>query len=122
VPGRPPEFVEGVTLAQENMRRVFPIAFRSGMKFTVGSDSRHGNFVFELETLVALGLTPLEAISACTRQAAEALGIADRTGTIEAGKWADIIAVPEDPTRDVSRLRSVHFVMKAGVSQDLSPV
>jgi imidazolonepropionase-like amidohydrolase len=71
---------------------------------------------------VALGLTPIEAISACTRQAAEALGIADRTGTIEAGKWADIIAVPEDPTRDVSRLRSVHFVMKAGVSQDLSPV
>ncbi len=120
VPGRPPEFVEGVTRAQENMRRIFPIAFRSGMKFTVGSDSRYGNFVFELETLVALGLTPLEAISACTRQAAEALGIGDRTGTIEAGKWADIIAAPEDPTRDISRLRSVHFVMKAGVRQDLS--
>lgn len=117
---RPPEFVRGVLAAQENMRRVFPIAFRSGMKFTVGSDSRHGNFVFELETLVSMGLSPLEAISACTRQAAEAIGLGDRTGTLEAGKWADVIATPEDPSRDVRRLRRVSFVMKAGVRYDLT--
>jgi imidazolonepropionase-like amidohydrolase len=122
VPGRPPEFVRGVTLAQDNVRRVFPQALRSGMKFTVGSDSRHGHFVFELETLVALGLTPIEAISACTRQAAEALGLQDRTGTLEPGKWADVIATPLDPSQDVSRLRDVRFVMKGGVRQDLSPL
>jgi imidazolonepropionase-like amidohydrolase len=122
VPGRPPEFVRGVTRAQDNVRRVFPKALRSGMKFTVGSDSRHGHFVFELETLVALGLSPLEAISACTRQAAEALGLQDRTGTLEPGKWADVIAAPLDPSQDVSRLRDVRFVMKGGVRQDLSPL
>ena len=122
VPGRPPEFVRGVTLAQDNVRRVFPQALRSGMKFTVGSDSRHGHFVFELETLVALGLSPIEAISACTRQAAEALGLQDRTGTLEPGKWADVIATPLDPSQDVSRLRDVRFVMKGGVRQDLSPL
>jgi imidazolonepropionase-like amidohydrolase len=120
VPGRPPAFVAGVTAAQENMRCVFPTALRSGMKFTVGSDSRHGNFVFELETLVAFGLSPLEAISACTRQAAEALGLLDATGTIAPGKWADIIAVPEDPTVEISRLRHVSFVMKGGVILELS--
>ena len=120
VPGRPPEFVAGVRKAQDNVRRIFPTALRSGMKFTVGSDSRHGNFVFELETLVSMGLTPLEAISACTRQAAEAIGLGDRTGTLEPGKWADVIATPEDPTRDVSRLRHVSFVMKAGVRYDLT--
>jgi len=122
VPGRPPEFVRGVTVAQDNVRRVFPAALRSGMKFTVGSDSRHGHFVFELETLVALGLSPIEAISACTRQAAEALGLQDRTGTLEPGKWADVIATPLDPSQDVSRLRDVRFVMKGGVRQDLSPL
>jgi imidazolonepropionase-like amidohydrolase len=122
VPGRPPEFVRGVTLAQDNVRRFYPTALRSGMKFTVGSDSRHGNFVFELETLVALGLSPLEAVSACTRQAAEALGLSDRTGTLEPGKWADVIATHLDPSQDVSRLRDVRFVMKAGVRQDLSPL
>lgn len=120
VPGRSPEFVTGVTGAQNNVRDVFPKALRSGMKFTVGSDSRHGNFVFELETLVDLGLSPLEAISACTRQAAQALGLLDTTGTIEPGKWADIIAVPEDPTVNISRLRDVSFVMKGGVHYDLS--
>jgi imidazolonepropionase-like amidohydrolase len=88
----------------------------------VGSDSRHGHFVFELETLVALGLSPIEAISACTRQAAEALGLQDRTGTLEPGKWADVIATPLDPSQDVSRLRDVRFVMKGGVRQELSPL
>ena len=117
---RPPQFVRGVRAAQENMRRVFPVAFRSGMRFTVGSDSRHGNFVFELETLVSMGLSPLEAISACTRQAAEAIGLGDRTGTLEPGKWADVIATREDPSVDVRRLRDVSFVMKAGVRYDLS--
>jgi imidazolonepropionase-like amidohydrolase len=119
-PGRSPEFLAGVTKVQENLKGIFPKALRSGMKFTVGSDSRHGNFVFELETLVAMGLSPMEAICACTRQAAEALGILDHTGTLEPGKKADIIAVSQDPLEDISRLREVDFVMKDGCQQTLS--
>jgi imidazolonepropionase-like amidohydrolase len=122
VPGRPPEYVAGITKARENTRRIFPKALKSGMKFTVGSDARRGSFVLELETLVDLGLSPMEAVCACTRQAAEALGILDNAGTLEPGKWADIIAVPEDPLENISRLRDVNFVMKAGVHLDLSPL
>jgi len=118
--GRSPEIAAKVIEAQENMRRIFPKAFKSGIKFTVGTDSRHGNFVFELEMLVQMGLSPLQAISACTRQAAEALGILENAGTLEPGKWADIIALPDDPLKDTSRLRGVSFVMKAGVRLDLS--
>lgn len=122
VPGRPPEFVAGVTKVQENMKRIFPKALKSGIKFTVGTDARHGNFVFELETLVQMGLSPMEAICAGTRQAAEALGILEKAGTLEPGKWADIIAVPKDPLENISNLRGVDFVMKGGVHLDLSPL
>lgn len=122
VPGRPPEYVAGMTKVRENIRKVFPKALKSGMRFTVGSDARHGSFVLELETLVELGLSAMEAICACTSQAAEALGILEHTGTLEPGKWADIMAVSEDPLENISRLRDVEFVMKAGVHLDLSPL
>jgi imidazolonepropionase-like amidohydrolase len=121
-PPQYPEYEAGMGDARANVERLFPQALRSGMKFAVGSDSRHGHFIFELEMLVELGLRPLEAISACTRQAAETIGIGDRAGTLEAGKWADLIAVREDPTEDIARLRAVHFVMKGGARQDLSPL
>jgi imidazolonepropionase-like amidohydrolase len=102
------------------MEKIFPIAFQSGMKYAVGSDSRHGNFIFELEMYCKFGLTCMEAICACTRKSAEALGIADETGTLAAGKAADLIAVPKDPLRDISALREVTFVMKGGRVCDLS--
>jgi imidazolonepropionase-like amidohydrolase len=121
-PGRPPEYVAGVIKAQENMKRVFPKAFKSGMKFSFGSDARHGNFIFELEMGVQMGLSPMEAIVACTRKAAETLGILDKTGTLEPGKWADIVAVPKDPLVNISNLREVTFVMKGGGHLDLSPL
>ena len=117
VPGRPPKFVTGVKRVQENMRKVFPTALKSGMKFSIGTDARHGNYVFEL---ISLGLKPIEAIRAGTLQAAEALGIDDMVGTIEPGKLADIIGVPGDPLLNISDLRNVQFVMKEGLSQILS--
>jgi len=121
-PDRSPVYVSGVIKAQENMWKVFPKAFKSGMKYTFGSDARHGNFIFELEIGVKMGLSPMEAICACTKKAADTLGILDKTGTLEPGKWADIIAVPEDPLENISRLRDVQFVMKAGVRLDLGPL
>jgi imidazolonepropionase-like amidohydrolase len=62
------------------MWKVFPKAFKSGMKYTFGSDARHGNFIFELEIGVKMGLSPMEAICACTKRAADTLGILDKTG------------------------------------------
>ena len=61
------------------------------------------------------GMTPMQAIVAGTSNAAKLLGWESRVGTLSAGKLADIVAVPGDPTRDVKALESVSFVMKGGV-------
>ena len=75
----------------------------------------------EVEWLVKLGLSPMEAIVAATRGGAVALGMADRLGTIEVGKWADLILVDRDPIDDVSSLKSVSWVMQDGKVIPRSP-
>jgi imidazolonepropionase-like amidohydrolase len=60
-------------------------------------------------------MPPMEAIQTATSRAAEVLGWSDKLGTIEAGKWADIVAVSGDPLKDIKELQNVKFVMKAGV-------
>jgi imidazolonepropionase-like amidohydrolase len=65
--------------------------------------------------MVKYGMTPVQAIRSATLTAAELLGMQDKLGTIEAGKYADIVAVPGDPLRDVTDLEKVNFVMKGGV-------
>jgi imidazolonepropionase-like amidohydrolase len=63
---------------------------------------------------VQMGMTPIQAIQTATVNAADLLGWSDRIGTIEAGKFADIVAVNGDPTRDVTLLQNPTFVMKGG--------
>ncbi len=65
--------------------------------------------------MVKFGMTPAQAIRAATATAAELLGMQDSLGTIEAGKLADIVAVPGDPLADVTVMEKVDFVMKGGV-------
>jgi imidazolonepropionase-like amidohydrolase len=65
--------------------------------------------------MVKYGMTPMQAIRAATSVAAELLGMQDKIGAVEAGKWADIIAVEADPLQEVSALERVSFVMKGGV-------
>jgi imidazolonepropionase-like amidohydrolase len=64
---------------------------------------------------VSLGESPMAAIVSATRVNAEILGWSDRAGTVEAGKWADLVAVPADPLVDIKTLEAVGFVMKGGV-------
>jgi imidazolonepropionase-like amidohydrolase len=64
--------------------------------------------------MVEGGMPPLEAIRAATLYGATVMGWADRLGTLEAGKLADIVAVPGDPVRDISAMMRVAFVMKDG--------
>jgi imidazolonepropionase-like amidohydrolase len=66
------------------------------------------------EAYAEAGLTPMEIIRAATNNAAELLGMQKEIGTIEAGKLADIIAVPGDPLKDVKALERAKFVMKGG--------
>ncbi|HEX7895502.1 MAG TPA: amidohydrolase family protein, partial [Terriglobales bacterium] len=99
--------------AKENVRK----AIAAGVKIGMGTDAAvypHGLNAHELAVYVSLGMSPLQAIQTTTINDADLLGWSDKVGTIEAGKWADIIAVDGDPLRDVTTLQHVKFVMKGG--------
>jgi imidazolonepropionase-like amidohydrolase len=92
-------------------------AIEAGVKIGLGTDAAvypHGLNAHELAVYVSLGMTPLQAIQTATINDADLLGWSDKIGTLEAGKWADIIAVDGDPLRDVTTLQHVKFVMKGG--------
>jgi len=69
----------------------------------------------EFKYMVDWGMTPAQAIRAATVTASELLGMQNQIGTIEVGKYADIVAVPGDPLKDITVLQKVDFVMKGGV-------
>jgi len=100
------------------IQATFGKAYKAGVKIAFGTDtgvSAHGDNAKEFEYMVEAGMPILEAIRAATLTAAELLGATDRLGTVEAGKLADVIAVPQDPTSNVTTMERVSFVMKDGV-------
>ena len=101
------------------MRQNVGKAFAAGVKVAFGTDAAvypHGLNAGEFHVYVKLGMTPLAAIQTATINAADLLGGAwtKQVGTLEAGKFADMIAVDGDPTKDVTTLEHVKFVMKGG--------
>jgi imidazolonepropionase-like amidohydrolase len=96
-------------------------ALAAGVKVVAGTDAGghgHPNNALELEHLVAAGMTPMQALQAATSRAAECLGLEQEIGTIEKGKWADLVLVEGDPLRDVRVLqdaRRIKRVIKGGV-------
>jgi imidazolonepropionase-like amidohydrolase len=88
-----------------------------------GSTYPHGTQALDLVALVKRGMTPAQAIQAATRTNAEALGWQDRVGSLDKGKFADLIAVTNDPLADIAELQRVKFVMKGGaiVKNELMP-
>ena len=80
-----------------------------------GSDWKELGQAREFEYYAEFGMTPMEAIQSATVRAAEVLGWGDRAGAVEAGKWADLVAVEGDPLKDLRELGRVKFVMKGGV-------
>jgi len=92
-------------------------AFAAGLKVAFGTDAAvypHGLNAHEFAVYVRLGMTPIQAIRTATLNAADLLGWSDKVGSIDAGKWADVIAVDGDPLADVTTLQQVKFVMKGG--------
>jgi imidazolonepropionase-like amidohydrolase len=93
-------------------------AVKGGVKIAFGTDAAvypHGLNARQFNNYVKLGMTPTQAIQSATVNAADLMGWSDRVGSIDAGKFADIIAVDGDPTQDVRTLEKVRFVMKGGV-------
>jgi imidazolonepropionase-like amidohydrolase len=99
--------------AQQNVKK----AFDAGVKVAFGTDAAvypHGLNAGEFHVYVNLGMTPLAAIQTATINASDLLGPKYLVGSLEPGKWADVVAVDGDPTKDVSILEHVKFVMKGG--------
>jgi imidazolonepropionase-like amidohydrolase len=104
----------------ETERAAFGRGLRKGVKIAFGTDA--GGYAWtglhqahELKYYVDYGMTPMAAIRTATAVAAELLGWSDRIGTVEAGKFADLVAVSGDPLVDITEMEKVQFVMKAGV-------
>jgi len=98
---------------QKNVKK----AFDAGVRIAFGTDAAvypHGLNAGEFHVYVKLGMTPLAAIQTATINAADLLGPKFQVGMLEPGKFADMIAVDGDPTKDVTILEHVKFVMKAG--------
>jgi len=94
-------------------------AIKAGVKVALGTDAAvypHGLNAHELDVYVnQFGMTPLAAIQTGTLNAADLMGWSDKVGSLDSGKWADVIAVQGDPLADVRILQHVPFVMKSGV-------
>jgi imidazolonepropionase-like amidohydrolase len=109
------KMVDVSAVAKSNVKR----AMQAGVKIALGTDAAvypHGLNAHELDVYVnQIGMTPLAALQTATINAADLLGWSKKTGTLEPGKWADIIAVDKNPLDDVRVLQDVKFVMKAGV-------
>jgi len=101
-------------------RENFAKAIQKGVKIALGTDAggfdwKKVNQAKEFEYYVQYGMTPMQAIRAGTSVASELLGWSDTAGTVEAGKWADLVAVSGNPLKDITELQKVKFVMKGGV-------
>jgi imidazolonepropionase-like amidohydrolase len=96
-------------------KKNFPLAVKSGVKIAYGTDLGEGDHAMEFGLMIANGLSPMEAILAATRNAADLLGASDRVGSIEPGRYADIVATEGNPLKDASAFERISFVMKGGI-------
>ena len=100
------------------IQETFARAYEAGVPIAFGTDtgvSAHGDNWKEFGYMIEAGMPPMAAIQSATVAAADLLGRSADLGSISAGKFADIIAVPGDPLSDPAQFGQVHFVMKGGV-------
>jgi imidazolonepropionase-like amidohydrolase len=113
----PPALQAKAKAATAARSEMFRNAVEMGIKISFGTDAAvfpHGQNAKEFKLMVDLGMTPIDALKSATANDAELLGIAQKVGTLEKGKLADIVAIPGDPTADITATERVYFVMKEG--------
>ncbi len=96
----------------------FAKAYKKGVKIAFGTDAgvfKHGKNALEFIYMTEVGMPPMEAIQSATMGGADLLGVTDILGSIESGKLADIIAVGDNPLKNIETMLDVKFVMKDGV-------
>ena len=118
IPGRFPAVIVPKALAiGPQIRETFAKAYKAGVKIVFGTDtgvSPHGDNAKEFYYMVKAGMPEMEAIKSATIEAAKLLRMETQLGSIEKGKLADIIAVDENPLKNIQTLEKVSFVMKDG--------
>jgi len=100
------------------IQQTFAKAYKAGVKVAFGTDAGvfvHGKNAKEFEYMVEAGMHPMQAIKSATIVASEVLGMKSEMGSLEAGKFADIVATSENPLQNIKTLQNVTFVMKEGV-------
>lgn len=116
--GYPQKILDKEKLVGQTQRESFAKAVKAGVKIAYGTDSGvypHGWNGKQFKWMVRYGLSPMQAIQAATINASDLLGWKGKVGSIAVNKWADIIAVSNNPLDDVTILENVEFVMKGGV-------
>lgn len=114
----PPAIINKIEQVAPAVEESFKKALRGSVKIAFGTDSgvsKHGDNAREFEIMTGYGMDSTEAIKSATLNAADLLGMTDKLGTLEKGKFADIIAVNDNPIDNISALRNVVFVMKEGI-------
>ena len=107
-------WIDMIKIHEDTFRR----ALKAGVKIAFGTDA--GGFDWKIDParefaiMVKYGMTPAQALRSATVTASELLGMQEKIGSLEAGKFADIVAVPADPMADIQQLEHVNFVMKGG--------
>lgn len=105
--------------ARDRTARFLPEVVKRTGRVCLAGDSTHAFLWREAKYLVHLGCSTKDALLAITKNSAQLLGMADRIGTIEPGKFADVISVAGNPLEDITALRNVKLVMKGGRQYDL---
>jgi imidazolonepropionase-like amidohydrolase len=114
----PPAIALKAHAAIGSLHLTFQKALAKGVKIGLGTDAAvypHGRNAEEFHQMVDLGMKPADALKAGTSADADLLGISDKVGTLEAGKLADVVAVPGDPLQNIRQTEHAFFVMKEGV-------
>ena len=110
-PGTAQKELENDLLPKKNL----PLAIKSGVKIAYGTDLGEGDHSREFSLLIEAGMSPIDAVFSATRNAADLLGASDQVGSVQAGKFADLVATAGDPLKDSDEFEHVSFVMKGGV-------